>query len=468
MSQEIDLKYEILKSTFYSGSLNSIDFRKQKLKNLLNVINIKEKEIYSALKYDLNKSELESLISEIGMVKDEIRTTLKHLNAWSKPQKVFPSFAQLPSSLKIIREPYGIVLIMSPWNYPFQLTLTPIISAIASGNTVMVKPSEYSPKTSELISKICSDAFGDEYVSVVQGGYETNQEVLSKKFDYIFFTGSPKVGKVVMEKAALNLTPLTLELGGKSPAIVDITANIEKTAKRIVFGKFMNSGQTCVAPDYVYVESSKKEMLVDAILKYTKLAIPNREYMKEFFPKIITEKHFEELINLISDEKLTLPKNSWIGENLNDVIFKENLQIYPIILSEVNWQSKVMNREIFGPILPILSYDNEKQLFEELKYRDKPLVMYIFSNDKNFTDSCIENLSSGGVLINDTLLHLSSTKVPFGGVGNSGMGNYHGKWGFNTFSHERTVMKKSWSFDISLRHHPYSQNHFEKIKKFIK
>lgn len=419
--------------------------RREALNRLDAAIRKYEDEILAALSADLNKSHYEGYMTEVAIVLSELHLAKKKLSKWMRPIRRPVALAQAPGKVRIIREPYGVVLVMSPWNYPFQLTLNPIIGALAGGNAVIVKPSAYSPHTSEIIAKICADAFPDGLVQVIQGGRKENQALLDMPFDYIFFTGSPGVGRVVMAAAASNLTPLTLELGGKSPVIVEHTADIRKTAKRILFGKLLNAGQTCVAPDHILCERRVKAELLSELKQQSQAIFADPEYVKVAWPKIITENHYKRILNLIDQENIVVGGKG----------YPDTRQIEFTILDQPSWDSPVMSEEIFGPVLPVLAWDDLDQLIQEQKIRPKPLALYIFSKNKNVNDKVLNELSFGGGCVNDTVMHLSSSKAPFGGVGNSGMGNYHGEYSFRTFTHEKTILQKWWSFDLPVRYHPY-------------
>lgn len=442
---------------FEEGITKDVDFRLEKLKILKNAIIKNEKEIMEALKKDLNKAPFESYETEIGLVLEELRYIIKHLPSWIRCKRVKTPITHFLSRSYTCSEPYGVTLIMSPWNYPFQLAMVPLIGSIAAGNCTVIKPSEYSFHTSEIIEKIISKNFNEEYISVVRGGREANKNLLEEKFDYIFFTGSVQVGRIVMEAASKHLTPVTLELGGKSPCIVDETANIDLAAKRIVWGKFLNAGQTCVAPDYLMVKSTVKE----------KLIIKMKEYINEFYgavpcnnpeyPKIINDKHFNRLINLLKGENIVF------GGEYND---KTN-QISPTILDNVTWDSAIMQEEIFGPILPVLEFENLKEVISIINKRPKPLALYCFSNNKESQKNIINSISFGGGCINDTVVHLATSYMPFGGVGDSGMGGYHGKASFDTFSHKKGILNKSNLIDIPLRYPPF-KNNLNLLKKIMR
>ena len=435
------------KRTFFdTGKTKGIAFRGKALRNIKAWIRDNETDILAALKTDLNKPPFEAVATEVGIVLDELRYTLKHLRGWSRPKHVASNLKNFPSSGRIYPEPYGVVLIISPWNYPFMLALAPIVAAVAAGNCAVVKPSAYSPATSSLLSRMCADVFDTGHVTVVEGGRKENEALLDERYDYILFTGSPAVGRTVMEKASRHLTPVTLELGGKSPCVVDETANIKLAAKRIVWGKFVNAGQTCVAPDYLLVHHSVKQGLLDEMsaaieAMYSKNPCENPDY-----PKIINEKHFDRLLKLIKDEKDVFGGGSNSG----------TMQIEPTLLDNIKWHSPVMGEEIFGPILPILTYANRDEAIDLINSQPKPLAMYLFTASKETERLFLRNVSFGGGCINDTLAHLSVPSLPFGGVGDSGMGSYHGKAGFDTFTHYKSVLHKSKLIDIPLRYPPHT------------
>ncbi len=431
-----------------------IDFRIKMLKKLKSIITENEELIESALYQDLHKSKTESYMTEIGMALTEINYTLKHLKKWAKVKKVKTSLANFPSKSFIINEPFGNVLIISPWNYPFLLTIEPLVSAIAAGNTAVIKPSEYSIHTATLLKKLINENFDDKYLFVILGGVEETTNILKERFDLIFFTGSPKVGKIIMQAASSNLTKVILELGGKSPAVVDDTTNLKICAKRIVFGKFLNAGQTCVAPDYVIVKENVKDKLLKYLITEVKEIAKCDEYCH-----IINEKAVKRILSLVDEEK---------------VVYKGKTQdklIEPIILDKVTFDDKVMKEEIFGPILPIITYKENNQLIDTLKeYFQKnsyPLAFYIFSTNQTFINQLLK-LRFGGGCINDTINHLASSTLPFGGIGESGMGNYHGEYGFKAFSHEKSILKKSLKIDLPLRYYPYTKKKEKLIKKFLK
>ncbi|MDD3360746.1 MAG: aldehyde dehydrogenase [Hespellia sp.] len=454
-----DYKQMIFKQRQYfaKGNTKDIAFRLEQLRRMYEWMEQEEDTILAALKSDLNKAPFESYATEVGIVKEEISYTMKHLRSWAKLRRVRTPLTQFPSRSFVYPEPYGVVLIMSPWNYPFQLAIAPLVGAICAGNCAIVKPSAYSPATSAVIEKMIHDLFDSSYIDVVVGGREENEGLLNEHFDYIFFTGSVSVGKIVMEKAAKHLTPVSLELGGKSPCIVDETANIPLAAKRIVWGKFLNAGQTCVAPDYILVHRSVKEKLIKQMAKQVTKLYGKEPCYNEDYPKIINEKHFNRL------------KELWVGEHIvtGGVIREETRQIAPTILNDITWGSKVMEEEIFGPILPVLTYDSMVEVVQGINARPKPLALYYFTTSVSNEAYMMKHVSYGGGCINDVIIHLATSELPFGGVGASGMGGYHGKASFDTFTHEKSVVKKSNLLDIPLRYPPY-KDHLTLLKKLQK
>lgn len=442
---------------FATGKTKEIAFRAVQLKKLGESIRKHEEDISLALKKDLNKAPFEAYGSEIGIVLDELRFAAKHFRSWSAPRRVKTSITNFLSSSKIYQEPYGVVLVISPWNYPFQLTMNPIIGAIAAGNCIVVKPSNYSPNTSKVIEVILSEVFDKDYIAVIQGGREANKSLLEQKFDYIFFTGSVAVGKTVMEAAAKYVTPVTLELGGKSPCIVDETANINLAAKRIAWGKLINAGQTCVAPDYLLVHHSVKEELLTKIKAYVLQFYGENPISNTEFPRIINEKHYNRLLSLLEGEHIVFGGEASSTTN----------QIAPTVLDQITWDSPIMTDEIFGPILPVIEYQNLDEEITRINNRPKPLALYYFTRSKENEKKVISNISYGGGCINDTVMHLASNHMPFGGVGESGMGGYHGNNSFNTFSHPKSVLKKSNKIDVPLRYPPY-KNNLKLLKMILK
>lgn len=442
---------------FSAGKTRDIQFRIAMLHRLRDAIKKHECEIMAALKLDLNKSEFEAYATEIGLVLEEIKYVVRHLPAWARPRRVKTPLMHFPSSSVLYTEPYGVALVMSPWNYPFQLAMVPLIGALAAGNTCVLKPSEYSFHTAEIIEKIIGEVFREEYVAVVRGGREANKSLLDEKFDYIFFTGSPQVGRTVMEAAAKHLTPVTLELGGKSPCIVDETANIALAAKRIVWGKFLNAGQTCVAPDYVMAQASVKDKLIMEMKKYIALFYGENPLQSGEYPKIINKKHFERILGLLEGGHVLAG-----GESNQDT-----LQIAPAILDHVTWESPVMQEEIFGPVLPVMEFQSLSDALAAVRDRPKPLAFYLFTTSKQNETYAMQNASFGGGCVNDTIIHLTNPHLPFGGVGESGMGQYHGKNSYDTFTHQKGVIKKSNLLDIPLRYPPF-KNHLSILKKAMK
>lgn len=444
---------------FSTDETKDIDFRINKLKRLREVLKNEEEKVFEALRKDLMKSSFESYITEVAMVYDEINTQIKNIRRWSKRRRVKTPIVQFPAKSFVQLEPYGVVLIIGPFNYPFMLTMDPLIGAIAAGNTVVLKPSESAPETSKVLKSILEQVFDEKYVLHVnpERGKEVVEELLREKFDYIFFTGSAMVGKIVMKAAAENLTPVTLELGGKSPCIVDKDCKVELAAKRIVWGKAMNSGQTCVAPDYLYVHKDIEEKFIKKLEEEIKKQFGEEPLKSEDYSKMVNEREFNRVLSYINKDKLVF------GGNYN----KETLQIEPTILKDVTWDDSVMEREIFGPILPILSFENLDDVVKIINSKDKPLALYYFSEDRNKIKKILNTTSSGGVTINDTLVHVSSSYLPFGGVGNSGMGEYHGKYSFDLFSNKKGVMDRKTFLDLKIRYAPF-KNKLTLVKKIMK
>nr|WP_276326609.1 aldehyde dehydrogenase [Paenibacillus antarcticus] len=417
---------------FLTGQTKPIDFRINSLNTLQNAINKHEKEILAALRKDLNKSEVEGYATEIKIVLEEIKFSLENLKGWMQPKKVdTPSFLTGASSV-IYPEPYGVALIIAPWNYPFQLAIAPLIGAMAAGNCAVLKPSEFTPSTSKVLATLVRENFPDDYIAVVEGEVETSTALLKEQFDYIFFTGSTPVGKVVMEAAAKHLTPVTLELGGKSPCIVHSDAQITTAAKRIARGKFLNAGQTCVAPDYILVQRQVKEQFLDELKDAIQDLYGEDISRNPDFPKVVNEKQFKRLSTFLKDGTLYFGGRTDSSRNF----------IEPTVLDQIAWTDPVMKDEIFGPILPVIVYDELSEIIEEITKRPKPLALYIFSESEAVQDQILSSVSFGGGCINETLAHLTSPYLPFGGVGESGMGSYHGQVSFDTFSHRKSVLKR--------------------------
>ncbi len=427
------------------------------LKKLYDAIKNHQPEINAALKADLGKSDFEGFMCECGLSLTEISYMIRHVKHFAKRKIVYTPIPQFASVSFKKPSPYGNVLIMSPWNYPFLLTIEPLADAIAAGNTAIVKPSAYSPETSKIISKLVSECFPPEFVAVITGGRKENSQLLDKKFDMVFFTGSQSVGKEVLCRCAEHLTPAVLELGGKSPCIVDSSANIKLAAKRIVFGKFLNCGQTCVAPDYILCEKSVKARLLDEIKFQIKRQYGENPLENKDYGKIINEKHFERLTGLIAPGKV-------ITGGRSD---KQTLQIEPTVMDGVSFDDVVMAEEIFGPILPVLTLDRFEDVYDILKDGQKPLALYIFSQNKKHINSVLGRLSFGGGCVNDVVIHLATSEMGFGGVGESGMGAYHGKAGFDAFSHTKSIVDKKTFMDLPMRYQPYNRKIYGKLLKMF-
>lgn len=448
-----------LQRAYYrAGNTRPYAFRRKMLEKLENTVRKYEKQIKSALYEDLHKSSQEAYMTEIGLALSEISYTKKHLRRWMKEKRVPAPLVHFPAYGSILHEPYGVVLIMTPWNYPFLLNISPLCDAIAAGNCCVLKPSAYAPSSSKLLKKMIEETFPPEYITVVEGGRKENSLLLEERFDYIFFTGSPAVGKTVMEKASAYLTPVTLELGGKSPCIVDETADIKMAAKRIVFGKFINCGQTCVAPDYVLVHKKKKEELIKNLIQWIKKFWGENPLENPDYPKMITEKHFLRVSALMDEGRIRLG-----GE-----VSKEKMQITPTIIDMVKWEYKIMGEEIFGPVLPVLEYEDTEEMLTLLKEKEKPLALYLFTGSRKKKENILSTLSFGGGCVNDTLMHLATPYMGFGGVGSSGMGSYHGRDGFETFSHRKNILHRGVFPDLSVRYPVYSEKKEEFIQKFLK
>ena len=441
---------------FASGATRNVAFRKRALLRLKAALAQHEEEIYKALEADLNKSKSESYLTELGIVLDEIGYHVKHVSRWAKNRRVRTPLAHFPAKSFRSPEPYGVALIMAPWNYPVQLCLSPLVGAISAGNCAVLKPSAYAPAVSALMAKIVGETFLPEYVAVVEGGRAQNQALLEERFDYIFFTGSVSVGKLVMEAAAKHLTPVSLELGGKSPVIVDESANIKVAARRIAFGKILNAGQTCVAPNYVLVEESVKEEFIAQFKKAVGEFFPNGDFGD--MPHIISNKHFERLRGLLSGERVVF------GGGFDP----ETRLMEPTLLTDVSPDSPVMSEEIFGPILPVISFKKLEDAIREINARPKPLALYLFTAKKEVEREVLGACSFGGGCINDTVIHIATPHMGFGGVGESGMGAYHGKQSFDTFSHTRSIVKKGFFLDLPMRYRPYSEKKDKLIRKFLK
>lgn len=439
---------------YYQDHTKSVDFRIRQLNKLKSAIKANERIILDALNKDLGKSEAEAYMTELGIVYKEFNHIIKNLKKWNAPKKMSGSLMSFPAKNYIYRDPYGVVLILSPWNYPFNLTITPLIGAIAGGNCAVVKPSETSPHTAEIIEKILNHTFDEEYVHAVPAD-TPHDDVNKQQYDYIFFTGSTSVGKEIMSIASKTLTPVTLELGGKSPVIIDETANIDVAVKRIAWGKFINAGQTCIAPDHVFIHRSQKQAFIDRFLIEIEERYKNAE-LRDDYPKIINEKHFNRLSELLDSEMV-------LGGSLNE----QTLKIAPALLPNSTVDSKIMEEEIFGPILPIITYDNIEDLISYQQTLPKPLACYIFTEDDNTANMLLTKLSFGGGCVNDTIMHLAHPEMPFGGVGSSGMGHYHGKYSFDTFTHEKSVVKGNTAIDIPVRYAPFTEAKSKLFRKIL-
>ena len=451
--EEINALLKKQRSYYRSGATIPVEFRKSQLKKLYETVKKYQNEINDALKQDLGKSHYEGFMCESGLVLTEISYMIKHTKRFAKRKTVATPLAQFCSHSYKQPVPYGNVLIMSPWNYPFLLTLDPLANAIAAGNTAIVKPSAYSPATGRIVEKIIKECFDPEYVAVVTGGRAENTALLCQKFDFVFFTGSQAVGKEVLRRTAEHLTPAVLELGGKSPCIVDESANIALAAKRIVFGKYLNCGQTCVAPDYVLCQSSVKEEFVKAVICEVKKQYGEDPLKNENYGKIINEKHFSRLCSLIDENKVVLGGNS----------DAHTCRIAPTVMDNVTYDDPVMGEEIFGPIMPVLTFDDMDTVIDDLKAKDKPLALYLFSSNKKHIKRVTCELSYGGGCINDVVIHLATSEMGFGGVGESGMGSYHGKDGFDAFSHYKSIVDKKTWLDLPMRYQPYNKKFYEKL-----
>ncbi|WP_036386798.1 aldehyde dehydrogenase [Muricauda sp. MAR_2010_75] len=430
---------------FATQKTKDVVFRKQFLKQLKQEIIAQEDAICDALYADFKKPKFESLATETQLVLAELGYAIKNIERWSRPEPIETSWTNFPSKDWIQSEPFGKVLIISPWNYPFMLTLAPLVGALAAGNTAVLKPSELSPNTSRIIAKILQNVFPPEYVTVMEGGVETSQALLAEKWEYIFFTGSTRVGKIVYKSAAEQLTPVTLELGGKNPCIVDETASLKLAAKRIVWGKFINAGQTCIAPDYILAHKTVKERFVEELKRYITDFYGSDIQKSPDFARITTKKHYQELKEMLQGESLLF------GGNFDD----SEKYIEPTLVDEPKMNSQIMEGEIFGPILPIIPYETEEDLHLYISNYGKPLAFYLFSTDKKFQKKLMSRYSYGGGTINDTVVHISNKRLPFGGVGTSGIGGYHGKHSFDLFSHKKSIVKRGNWLDIPLRYAPY-------------
>lgn len=454
---EIQSIVEKQREYFAKGKTLDVNFRLNALKKLKGAIENNIDRINDAIKKDLGKSGFESYMCETGLTLSEISYMIKHLKGYAKDKGVLSPLAQFPSKSYVKSMPYGVCLVMSPWNYPFLLTIEPLCDAIAAGNCVVLKSSAYSPETSRVMCEIIRDTFDERYVAFIEGGREENAYLLDEKFDYIFFTGGKTVGRLVMEKASKHLTPVTLELGGKSPCIVDKSADVKLSARRIVWGKYLNCGQTCVAPDYVYCHKSVKQEFIKEVKREIK-----RQYGKALenadYGKIINKKHFERILSLIDEKKLVCGGGS----------DADKLKIEPAVMDNVTWQDKVMGEEIFGPVMPVLEFEDIDDVIKTVNDNPKPLALYIFARDKKVINKVTERCAFGGGCVNDVVIHLATSRMGFGGVGESGMGSYHGKNGFDTFSHKKSIVDKKLWLDLPMRYQPFKKVNEILIHMFLK
>lgn len=456
--QQIDALREKQRKFFATGATLDVSFRIAALKKLYQALQENEQAIAEALHSDLGKSAQESFLCETGMTLSEISYLLKHIRGFAREKTVPTPMAQFAARSYRKPMPYGVCLIMSPWNYPVLLTLEPLADALAAGNTAIIKPSAYSPATSALLAELLGKVFPEEYVAVITGGREENAYLLEQKFDYIFFTGSKSVGRLVQEKAARHLTPVTLELGGKSPCIVDKSANIALSARRIVFGKFLNCGQTCVAPDYILCHPAVKEQLIACLKAEIQRQYGSDPLHNPSYGKIISRKHFDRVAGLIDSSKAVCG-----GETDPDA-----LKIAPTILDNITWEDKVMGEEIFGPVLPILTFASAEAVVETVNRRDTPLALYVFAEDKQFVQTITTRCAFGGGCVNDCIIHLATSAMGFGGMGESGMGSYHGKTGFDTFTHYKSIVDKKPWLDLPMRYQPYQKVYNRLVRLFLR
>jgi len=441
---------------FNSNSTKQVSLRIETLKKLKNVLKENEQELYTAIYTDFKKSEFETYLTELSLIYNELNGAIRNLKKWSKQKRVRTNLANFPAKSYIIPEPLGTVLVISAWNYPYQIALIPAISALAAGNTVVIKPSEIPNNTSIILAKIINSNFDSNYLTVIEGGVKTTTELLNEKWDKIFFTGSTPIGKIIYKAAAENLTPVTLELGGKSPTFVLADCNIKITAKRIIWAKFLNAGQTCIAPDYLLVEKSIESELLEALKKEIGNAYPNNKEVPENYVQIVNERNFNRLEQLIPIEKI------YHGGEIN----RENRSIAPTLLYNINYDDSIMQDEIFGPILPVISFNNLEDVIGKIKEREKPLSLYVYSKNKKTIKKILHEISFGGGAINESLVHYSNPNLPFGGVGASGIGNYHSKAGFDTFTHYKSILHKTSWLEPNIKYTPFTKLKM-RILKFI-
>lgn len=457
-NQNISLIVEKQRVFFESGATRSLRFRAGMLDKLKKALFKHQQALLAALKSDLGKSETEAYMCEFGLAVSDLRFIRSRFRRWSRPERVFTPLSHFPARSRIFREPYGVTLIMSPWNYPLLLAVGPLIGAIAAGNCSVLKLSEYSPASSAAMAAMIRETFPEEFVAVVEGSVDESRKLLEQQFDYIFFTGGTSVGREVMRCAAEHLTPVTLELGGKSPCIVDSTADIPLAARRIVFGKYLNCGQTCVAPDYVLVHSFVKDAFVAAVKREIEVQFGSEPLSSPDYGKIISRRHYDRLVSLIN-----------YGKTVHGgIVNPDTLQISPVVLDNVTPSDPVMQEEIFGPILPVISVKDMSEAFDFVKVRPNPLALYIFTRDRHVEHRFVSGLRFGGGCVNDTIVHLASSRLPFGGVGQSGIGAYHGKMSYDTFSRRKSILKKSVLLDPAVRYRPYTELKSVFIRFFLR
>lgn len=449
---------ERVRKGFNAGITRPLAWRRDQLKRLRAMLVERESEIAEALHRDLRKSELESYLTEIGFLHNEIDHTLKHLGAWAKPEKVAATLAVQPGRALVVREPLGVILIIAPWNYPFQLLLSPMVGALAAGNAVVLKPSEITSHVADLVGRLIPEYLDPDAVAVVQGGVPETTGLLKERFDYIFYTGNGSVGQIIMEAAAKHLTPVTLELGGKSPVIVHRDADLDVTARRIVWGKYLNAGQTCVAPDYVLAHASIHDTLLDKIAESILLFYGESPQTSPDYARVVNARHHHRLVNLLEGQDIVVG-----GQH--DV---DDLYIAPTVLRNVSPNAPVMSDEIFGPILPVLKIESSDDAISFVNSRPKPLALYLFTQDAQVEATVFERTSAGGSCVNDVIVHLTCPDLPFGGVGASGMGAYHGRHSFEVFSHRRSVIKRPYILDVPLRYPPFSASKAKWLRRLAR
>ncbi len=442
---------------FASGQTKPFEFRQTQLAKLKQAVLDRQTAIFKAINADLGRPDSETYFEYEVITLSEINRALKHLKRWIKPKRVRSTLENFPSSAWVQPEPKGIVLIMGPWNYPFQLVISPLVGAIAAGNCAILKPSEHAPHTAQVVADLIANTFDPSYIALFEGEVDISQQLLAEKFDHIFFTGGSTVGRIVMAAAAKHLTPVTLELGGKSPCIIDTDINLDHAARRVVWGKFLNAGQTCLAPDYLLIDHAIKEAFLIKLTQSIREFFGDDPSQSPDLGRIINQRQFNRLLGLLNSGTVLIG-----GETDAQIRY-----IAPTVLDNVTWDSPIMQDEIFGPILPVLTYQQFDQAIAQINARPKPLALYLFSRDSAKQQQVLTETSSGGICLNDTILHICIPELPFGGVGQSGMGRYHGKASFDIFSHYKSVLKKTFWFDVNWRYAPYSQSKLEKLKKVI-